>query len=426
MVVRFLTVLLLFSTAVWAAPQAKSPRKDPKFWKRVDASIDKGVDWLLAQQQPNGRWTAFEGERGAVYELGMQSICMLACIKGGVPEDDPKMRKAWRALGVLYDKQKNNLHTYEVGTTLMVLDARVTTKPRKRHGKRGKKPKGKRELPAEWKTRAKSLGVWLGLKQKPAGMWRYPNGGVDLSNTQYAALGLWSAHRLGIDLDKGVVRRMMEEVLKRQQPKGLRVPFYPDPEGTIRRRQKKGAESRSGSVIDARGWRYAPPESTKVKGKVIERVFPYSGSMTSAGVACLAIGREILGKNDVWLGKQDAKVRRAMWEGLAWLQANWDVKDNPGQPANWVFYWLYGLERAGQLCGVDYIGLRDWFAEGAIRLMDDQRENGSWPLKPRRMAPGSGDARWEKDQLDTVFAILFLTRSTPSLKPTPPTISGGK
>jgi len=256
-------------------------------------------------------------------------------------------------------------------------------------------------------------------------MWRYPRGGVDLSNTQYAALGLWSAHRLGIEIDKGVVRRMLEDVMLRQQPPGIRVAFYPDPEGTIRRMRKKGGESRSGTMIDARGWYYAPPERIKTKARVIERMFPYSGSMTSAGVAVLAIGRDILGTGDVWLGKQDAKIRRSMWEGLAWLGSNWDVMDNPGQPANWVFYWLYGLERAGQLCGVDYIGLHDWFAEGAIRLMDDQRKDGSWPLRPRRMKPGTGDDRWEKDQLDTVFAILFLTRSTPSLKPKPPTITGG-
>lgn len=391
MAVRFLTVLLLFSTPGWAAPQPKNPRKDPKFWKRVDASIDRGVDWLLDQQKANGRWTAFEGDRGAVYELGMQALCMLACIKGGVPQSDPKMQKAWRALDVLYEKQKNNLHTYEVGVTLMVLDAKVSTKPRKRHGKRPKGAKKKQSLTSEQRALAKTLAVWLGLKQKSEGMWRYPTGGVDLSNTQYAALGLWSAHRLGIELDKGVVRRMMEATLKRQQAPGLRVPYYPDPEGTIRRMHKKGAESRSGTMIDARGWRYAPPERIKTQsGKVVDRVFPYSGSMTSAGVAILAIGRDILGKHDSWLGNKDANVRRAMWEGLAWLQANWDVRDNPGQPANWVFYWLYGLERAGQLCGVDYIGLRDWFAEGAIRLMDDQRDDGSWPLKPVRMKPGSG------------------------------------
>jgi len=40
------------------------------------------------------------------------------------------------------------------------------------------------------------------------------------------------------------------------------------------------------------------------------------------------------------------------------------------------------------------------------------------------MKPGTGDSRWEKDELDTAFAILFLTRSTPSLKPQPPTITG--
>ena len=305
MAVRFLTVLLLFSTVAAAAPQAKSPRKDPKFWKRVDASIDKGVDWLLAQQQANGRWTAFEGERGAVYELGMQAICMLACIKGGVPPDDRKMQKAWRALDVLYEKQKNNLHTYEVGVTLMLLDAHVTTKPRKRHGKKGKK--GKRELSAEWKARAKTLAVWLGLKQKPEGMWRYPNGGVDLSNTQYAALGPVVGSPARHRTRQGGRSPHAGRGAQAAASARLRVPFYPIPRAPFARMQKKGAESRSGTMIDARGWRYAPPERVKSEGKVVERVFPYSGSMTSAGVACLAIGRDILGKKDPWLRDKDSQ-----------------------------------------------------------------------------------------------------------------------
>ena len=427
MVVRFLPLLLLFSVSIEAAPQPKNHRKDPKFWKRVDASIDSGVDWLLTQQKITGRWPTFEGDRGAIYELGMQSLCMLACIKGGVPDDDPQMKKAWRALGAIYETQKNNLATYDAGVMLMLLDAQVNTKQRKRHGKKQKGWTKKRSLTATQKEWAKRLAVWLQTKQKPEGMWRYPDGGIDLSNTQYAALGLWSAHRLGIHVDKGTVRRMVETVMARQQAKGIKVAFYPDPEATLRRMAKKGAggESRSGTWIDARGWRYAPPEKVKSGGKMIERSYPYSGSMSAAGVAVLAIGRDILGKDDRWLAKLDARVRRSMWEGLAWLQANWEVADNPGQHANWVFYYLYGLERAGRLTGVDYVGLHDWYAEGAIRIMDDQRPNGSWPLKPRRMLPGTGDKRFEKDQLDSVFAILFLTRSTPSLKPKPPTITGG-
>ncbi|MHC4952721.1 MAG: prenyltransferase/squalene oxidase repeat-containing protein [Planctomycetota bacterium] len=423
MVVRFLPILLLFWVAASAAPQPKNPRKDPKFWKRVDASIDQGVDWLLAQQRVTGHWTAFEGDRGAVYELGMQALCLLACTKGGVPQDDPRMKKGWRALESIYETQKNNLHTYDVGVVLMLLDAKVSTKPRKRHGKLPKGAKKKRSLTGAERARVKDLAIWLALKQKPQGMWRYPDGGVDLSNTQYAALGLWSAHRVGVEFDKGVVRRMMEAVLKRQQPKGVKVPYYSDPEGTLRRRQK--GESKSSTMIDARGWRYAPPERIKKGGKVADRVFPYSGSMTTAGIAVLAIGRDILGKHDSWLAPKDASVRRAMWEGMAWLHNNWDVHDNPGQNANWVFYYLYGLERAGQLSNVDYMGLHDWFAEGAIRIMDDQRPDGSWPLRPKRMRPGTGDKRWESDQLDTAFAILFLTRSTPRIKTPAPTITGG-
>jgi len=172
---------------------------------------------------------------------------------------------------------------------------------------------------------------------------------------------------------------------------------------------------------------------TTSDGKTMERTYPYSGSMTSAGIACLAIGRAILGADDkkkmaaeTWLTSvRDRKVRRAMWEGLAWLQNNWDLKDNPGQPGNWPFYWIYGLERACRLSGVQYVGLHDWYFEGAERLMSDQKKDGSWPKHQRMRPPGGQNVRWWSDQVDTCFAVLFLARSTPELKTPPPTITGG-
>jgi hypothetical protein len=419
MAVRFLPLVLLFSVAT-AAPG--NPRKDPKFWKDVDGAIDRGVAWLLSQQRPSGRWTAFEDERGSLYELGMQSLCMLACVKGGVPLDDPRMVKANRALASIYETQKNNLQTYEVGLVLMLLDARSSEQLRRFEGSKDKKKRKASAADLEW---AKALALWLQLKQKPQGMWRYPTGGVDLSNTQYAALGLWSAHRLGLRVDKGVVRRMMEAVLQLQQKQDTKkVPFYADPERVLKH---KNGESVSSSYITAAGWRYNPPEQIK-RGKTMVTVgYPYSGSMTTAGIAVLATGRDILGTDDSWNDKvQDGKVRRAMWSGLGWLQQNWDVWDNPGHNGNWVFYWLYGLERAGQLCGTDFVGLHDWYVEGAKRLMEDQRDDGSWPLKPRSKRPDSDNERWQSDQVDTAFAILFLTRATPKIKTPMPTITGGE
>ena len=65
----------------------------------------------------------------------------------------------------------------------------------------------------------------------------------------------------------------------------------------------------------------------------------------------------------------------------------------------WRFYWLWSLERAAALAGVEKLGDRDWYGEGAAVLLAEQKENGSWV--------GS-----ESPFLATSFAVLFLSRST--------------
>lgn len=414
MVGRTLFVFLLLFSAAGAAP-GKDPKADPKFIGSVEASIAKGVDWLLSKQQANGRWAGFTDSRGETYELGMHALATLAVIKGAGNVEDKRIVKALRALRTLYDRHRARLYTYEVGVTLMVLDAKYhAAPPRIDPRKPIRKPK-KFKVSAKDQELVKALTIWLQTKQKPAGFWRYPEAGMDLSNTQYAMLGLFSAHRLGGKVDAGMVRRTMEETLKRQQKDGPRVPFILDP-----RLHKHGGQRRSATTIPARGWRYMPAE--EVSGKKV--VYPYSGSMTSAGVAVLAIGRNILGPKQRWLKTVDAEVRRSMWEGLAWMQAHWDLLDNPGQPGNWPFYWIYGLERAGQLCGVEYVGGHDWYHEGCLRLIADQRGDGSWPKNQRMRPPGDQNVKWWSDQVDTCFALLFLTKSTPGIETPPPVISG--
>jgi len=419
MAVRTLPLLVLLALTARAAP-AKDPKTDPKWVKSVHASIDRGVAWILARQGPTGKFPAFEDARGDVYELGMHALALLAVVKGGHPLDSPEVTKGYAALHSLVAANRSVLRTYEAGIALMAIDAKYFTVPPKKSGKAPRRKKVK-IVPKDLAV-AQELATFLQGKQTPQGGWRYPEGGLDLSNTQYATLGLWSAHRLGIEINKGVVKRMIELVLERQQPPGHKVPFILDPEV---HRTKETGERRSGTSIDARGWRYMPEEiRTGPDGKSIKYTYPYSGSMTTAGIAVLAVGRDILGEGDAWLeGGGDRRVRRAMWEGLAWLQSNWDLKDNPGQPGNWPFYWLYGLERAARLAGVEYVGKYDWYLQGATRLMGDQREDGSWPLTQRMRPPGDQNVRWWSDQVDTAFAILFLSRSTPELKTPPPTIT---
>ena len=400
-----------------APPQDADPKAAPEFQESVQAAIDKGVQWLLVRQEGSGRFPGYSDARGDIYPLGMHALATLAVMKGGCPLDGPEVTKAMKALGSLLAEYKNALMTYEVGVALMVLDAKYSTPPKG-------KPEGAkraRTVPDDL-VLATELANWLQKKQNPEGLWRYPEGGVDLSNTQYAALGLWSAHRLGVEVNKGVVKRMVEGTLKRQQPDGLRVPFIMDP-----KLHKAHGERRSVTQIKARGWRYLPEEVlTLSDGTTKKIVYPYSGSMTSAGVAILAIGRDILGDDDAWLkGANDRHIRQAMWEGLAWIQGNWDLYDNPGQPGNWPFYWIYGLERCARLSGVEYVGAHDWYHEGATRLIFDQRPDGSWPKNPRMKPKGDQNVRWWSDQVDTCFAILFLTKSTPEIRTPPPTITGG-
>ena len=54
-----------------------------------------------------------------------------------------------------------------------------------------------------------------------------------------------------------------------------------------------------------------------------------------------------------------------------------------------------------------------------------ERDDGSWPLTRRMKPKGDQNVRWWSDQVDTCFAILFLTKSTPGIKaPPPPAVTG--
>jgi hypothetical protein len=418
MIGRTLALCLALAAPAAAGPE-RDPKDDPAFQGSVRQSIERGVAWLLARQASTGKFPAFEDSRGEVYELGMHALATLAVIKGFHPLDSPEVTRALAVMQRLYERHHNNLKTYEVGVMLMVLDAKYTTPQKgKRKRRRRRKPKVSE---ADLKT-AKALVNWLQTKQKPPGLWRYPELGMDMSNTQYAALGLWSAHRLGVKVNKGVIVRLLEATLERQQKENTKhVPFILDPK--LHRSDKEG--HRTTSSIEARGWRYMPEERREgPDGQERKIVYPYSGSMTAAGVAVLAIGRDILGPKDSWLTPaRDRRLRRAMYEGLAWIQGNWNVHDNPGQRGNWPFYWIYGLERCARLSGVEYIGRHDWYYEGATRLVPDQRSDGSWPRNQRMRPPGDQNVRWWSDQVDTCFAILFLTKSTPEIRTPPPTLT---
>jgi hypothetical protein len=121
------------------------------------------------------------------------------------------------------------------------------------------------------------------------------------------------------------------------------------------------------------------------------------GSMTCAGICCLAIDRFELGEQDPVV---DPDIERA----LGWLDSHFSVSVNP-EYGSYLYYYLYSLERVGRILDTEFIGTHEWYPEGAKFLIEAQKKDGSWLEK------ADTDPR-----IPTSFALLFLTRATQSLK----------
>jgi hypothetical protein len=211
---------------------------------------------------------------------------------------------------------------------------------------------------------------------------------------------------VGLKVPQDLFEEVLEHFLKEQEKDGPKV----------RRHEEHGGDGVYGATRSvapgwdrARGWGYT-------KGQ------PITGSMTTAGVACVAIAA-----SELRSAKLRARAERSVRDGIAWLGVNFAVDRNPGAGAGmrggrmrggglmWHYYYLYGLERAGVLAGVVYMGEHRWYAEGARYLVDQQLDEGSWrvgfgrDLGPRfRGIRGRGTGTLE----ETCFALLFLLRST--------------
>ena len=119
--------------------------------------------------------------------------------------------------------------------------------------------------------------------------------------------------------------------------------------------------------------------------------------MTAAAIGTVLLAEEGLHRSRSpqrrkLLKDADGAVRSA----LAWLSAHWSVRLPWDTEDDRVTYTLYGLERACVLEGVRRLGGRDWYREGALWLLQVQREDGSFP----------GHLH------DTCFALLFLKRAS--------------
>jgi squalene-hopene/tetraprenyl-beta-curcumene cyclase len=89
-----------------------------------------------------------------------------------------------------------------------------------------------------------------------------------------------------------------------------------------------------------------------------------------------------------------------------WLRANYTLEENPGMGPQGLFFYLHTMTKALTAYGVDELELNDgrrihWRKEVALRLLNLQRQDGSWFNDHARW--------WEKDPaLVTSYATLSL------------------
>jgi hypothetical protein len=187
------------------------------------------------------------------------------------------------------------------------------------------------------------------------------DGWWDLSNTQYAALGLRAAASLGFAVPRGVWRALLAEVMRGQKSDG--------------------------------GFSYRPDQG---------RSSAYS-SMTVAGIAVLEICRQQIELDNALA----ADVGRAIDAGWKWMgEHKADIGDRSVRSS---LYFHYGLERAAILSQRDDVDGVDWYRVGAEMLIGMQKRSGGFLGRSESRSKYSADGS-RGNPIDTAFAVLFLKR----------------
>ncbi len=341
---RLVRSWLVLSAVALTLPPA--PAQDAALQLRINAAIERGVVYLKQEQHRDGSWT---GGRFAGYPAGPTALAAYTLVEAGVSPGDPSIQLA---LEYLYAHRPKK--TYSAGVLLLLL-AEIG---------------GDEHLELAQET----LDVLLdGENQGLRGAWAYPEGQVDLSNTQFAALGFWSAHRLGLDVPVEPCRRMVLTTAQVHQD---------EPKPTTREDPSEEGRSRTGRRKMA-GFTYLP-----------NRTVPARGTMTVAGICVYRIAQRIHGKK---LGRKALKAAEES-EPLAmnWLFEFWDPAVSPGMEGkNGLFYYLWGIERLGALLERDQLFGDDWYVAGANVLLGLETGEGSW-------------GAYE----ETSYTLLFLSRAT--------------
>jgi hypothetical protein len=362
-----------------------------EFRVRVNQSIERGVQWLKGAQRPDGSWSFMNYQHH--YPAGPSALATLTLLKCGVKPDDEVITRAFAFLRNLPIQR-----TYSAAVLLMALDAKYAPArdpfaedDTDKYGHLKEQDPCAKVISKEDKAWMQAAVDFLVEQQTGNGVWRYPHDGYDLSNTQFALLGLHAATRCGITIDNRIWLDALRYVLDAQEKTGEPIEY--------RANEVRGR------------YRFEWIERAMTRGFTYIHGPHHSLAMTTAGLTALVCCQNRLWRSRAYTASLRVEVRRGMRDALAWIQHNFSVTHNTHGDPRWHFYGLYGLERCGILGRFRFVGMHDWYREGADYLLQNQTPAGHW----------SSGHLWE----DNCFALLFLKRATSRMDAPVITPSGG-
>jgi hypothetical protein len=368
-------------------------REEEELPARIQEAIERGrrhlldlFPHILSQPSPD-------------YPMGNIALPLAALLRAGTPAGNELLVQALSRL-----ETEEPGKTYSAAVYLMALDALVQARHREAREAASAGPtRVLQPAPAQAegpvRARMEAMVAWLvSARNHGEGTWHYrPSGGGgkarkkrarsdhDYSNTQFAVLGLEIGLRHRIPVPREVFAEIADQFtrsqLREDAPLDVTITFNPGKRAFLVR---GGAVARS-FRLPIGGWAYNRSERP-----------PY-GSMTAAGASCLLVARNGLG------GSLPAASQSALDSALGWITRNFDRFLAGGGGERTVYYYLYSLEKAGDIGDIVLFGQRDWYLEGARELVRRQDHDGGW-----------GTAH------DTSFALLFLTRATRAGRALPP------
>ena len=329
--------LLLASLAIAQDPAAPPP----SLALRVDRAIAHALEWLRSRQDREGRWPGHE----EAHPGGVTALCCYALVKSGVESTDRALVGGLQSIAAQRFET-----TYSASVHLLLAAALREASDRTK------------TQPARVEPESARASFDFLVASQREGLWAYPSGTPDMSNTQFALLGLRAGTELGFELPWKMLERCATALFSLQAEPG--------------------------------GFAYAAGE-------------PPRGGMTAATLAGCAVLGELgrgggskrfpRGGDEVAavLSKKKDRVRKAE----VWMEARFDAARQPWGERAWTSSWecsyLWAIERWCSLTDRKAIGGRDWYAEGAERLLALQGDDGDF-----------GGVE------DTCFALLFLRRAT--------------